>query len=276
MNWTPGRMEEERALQAPRPGVPEDLRARLHDWCRTHFTKHTSHFFEFVVWRQEPWPDPRSNIRGAWSPFVAWADGDPTRYLDTIHHLLTVQTQRNLTGGLTEILNNSNSLYRVTVDGTGLEERAPAAVIEQVKDTVANADHAASKHLTNAWNAAYGYEKNNVFAWSESIRAVEVAMKKVIDPGATIFRAITNAAKDTSRWEFAVTDHRPAKYKKNAPAAEGVETVLDLMRLLAYGEHHRHGDDGTGTDPTDVEAKTAVQLAITLVQLVQSGAFKQK
>jgi len=77
------------------------------------------------------------------------------------------------------------------------------------------------------------------------------------------------------KWEFSIVDERE-KPPANAPASDGVQVVLNMMRLLAYGQKERHGDDDDGPVEinTDDQARAAVMLATTLVQFAVGGAFR--
>lgn len=260
-------------MQIPRLGAPPDIKNKLFGWLYMAFRRDRDLLFRIVLWSQQDIPDPRlPGIQpdGVINLVKIWAETTETRVLDVVHRVLIEGSESMDVDNLRRILDSSNSMYAVRQDLRGLEERQPSAVIDQVKQTVADASIAVSRHLTSAWNGAYGYEKNTVHAYDEAIRAVETVMRQVMRPDDSIFQAITNA-----QWEFVLTDHRPERYKTtNNPAADGVAVVIDLMRLLAYSQHKRHG--GEGANPTETEAKTAVMLAMTLVQLVNGRALQRQ
>lgn len=275
MSWTPGRMEQERALQTPRPGMPLDLVPALVGWLDTTFRYDGELFFRTILWLQMPFGDPRGsgNARAAaMARLLDWFKNDYTRVLDVIHHVLVEGSDAANLEALDEILEHSNSLYRVSDDGLGLEERLALGVVEQVRHTVQQAETGTSTHLIDAWNAAYGYDKNYKHAYEEAIRAAETALRPIVSPssaGASLFKMIKDVAAKPTKWQFVLGDERP-RVPSDAPAADGVEVVLDLMRLLAYGQKSRHG--GAATSAAD-EAKAAVLVSVMLVQVCESGAF---
>lgn len=255
--------------------MPVDLVPALVGWLNTTFSYDSELFFRTVLWLQMPFGDPRgggSNRAAVMARLMDWFKKDYTRILDVVHHVLVEESDAADLAALDDILEHSNSLYRVSDDGLGLEERLSLGVVEQVRHTVQQAGTGTSAHLIDAWNAAYGYEKNPKHAYEEAIRAAETALRPIVSPaapGTTLFKMIKDVAAKPTKWKFVLTDQRPG-VPADAPAAEGVEVVLDLMRLLAYGQKSRHG--GAAASAED-EAKAAVLISVALVQLCESGGF---
>ena len=48
-----------------------------------------------------------------------------------------------------------------------------------------------------------------------------------------------------------------------------------MLRSLAYGQKTRHGDSGPATVNSETEARTAVHLAVTLVEIGTTGALRR-
>lgn len=55
-----------------------------------------------------------------------------------------------------------------------------------------------------------------------------------------------------------------------------VDTVLQMMRTVWTAQHDRHGtdDESVPANVTQAEAESALNLAISLVQMCRTGAFR--
>lgn len=198
---------------------------------------------------------------------MAWCSDQPTRMLDVVEQLLERHGWDNGSGeDLADLLTRANSAYVVNPDWDGLQERLAPGVKEVVQEAVNAASGSAGEHLATAWNEAYGRNPDPTKAYSEAVKAVESAMASRVAPQnsvQTLGTMIRDIAAKPSKWKFAIAG-------KNA---DGVETVLSMMRMLWDGQTSRHG----GANPTRVEtadeARAAVHLAASLVQFGVSGAF---
>lgn len=162
----------------------------------------------------------------------------------------------------------ANSAYQVNASWTGLELRIAPEVQDQVQAVVDSTAGSAGEHLTRAWNAAYSRTPDPVRSYSESIKAVEAALGAHVSPDnsrLTLGTMIRDVTAKPEKWTFAIADGH----------ANGVETVLNMMRTLWYGQTSRHAGVNPTRDETDEEAKAAVHFAATLVQFGVSGAFGQ-
>jgi len=277
MSWTPGRNKAKRALEQPYPDVPDHLYSRLWEWIARSFrspgssSTSTARVNEIQMAMRLDLPDGSAGVRLA--ALRDMCEQDTDFMLDLVESLLD-HYRDNLGNApaLESLLIAANSAYAVKDDFSGLTERQAAGIAEQVQQVVTDADQSVSEHLIAAWNSAYGYTKNPVHAYTEAIRAAETALRPIVCSGdhKTIFRMIGLVNDNPQDFKFVLTDHRPTA-PANAPAADGVQVVLDLMRLLAYSEPKRHG--GSGRNPTEDEAKAAVMTAVTIVQYCDSGAF---
>jgi len=157
----------------------------------------------------------------------------------------------------------ANSAYKVREDRVGLEMRTTPEVQTQVQEVVNAATGSAGDHLANAWNEAYSRTPDPVKSYSESIKAVEVALAPHVSPQnakQTLGTMIRDLKAKPSKWKFVLPDG-------------GVEMVLTMMQVLWDGQTSRHGGlHDTRTETTD-EAQAAVHVAAALVQYGVSGSF---
>ncbi|KNX39725.1 hypothetical protein VV01_00330 [Luteipulveratus halotolerans] len=143
------------------------------------------------------------------------------------------------------------------------------AVKAEVQEVVDSAgETSAGGHLAEAWGAAYARTPDPVKAYSESIKAVEAALAPHISPQnskQTLGTMITNVSDKPTKWTCVLPSN---------DAESGVLMVLALMRALWTGQTSRHGGLGPTRHETPDEARAAVHLAATVVQLATSGAFR--
>jgi len=123
-------------------------------------------------------------------------------------------------------------------------------------------------HLSEAWTAAYGRTPNPSHAYREAVRAIEAAAKPIVTPkdsAATLGKMI--AAFDDGASNFAVI----------FGDSGGHAAVLAMMRALWKGQHDRHGTDELDAPLSvdQLEAEAAVQIAVMLTQLFESGAVRR-
>jgi hypothetical protein len=127
----------------------------------------------------------------------------------------------------------------------------------------------AGQHLTLAWVAVYGRSPDPGKAYSEAVKAVEVAAQPVITPAdtsATLGKMIAVFRDGPGKWEFAL---KPS-------STDPHEAVLQMMRLVWTGQTDRHGtaDPEKPLHVSPEEAEAAVHLAVTLVQWFTSAAVR--
>ena len=149
--------------------------------------------------------------------------------------------------------------------------RLPEGVAESVRDVASKSD-LAGRHLTKAWNNAYGLEADPSVAYSSAIKAVETLACPMIlpaSPTATLGTAIRTLddqhnTSTKSTWTFTIENPKDA--------AESVNSVISMMKLLWHGQVDRHGSDASVfKDATIDQARAAVLLAATLVGWLNDG-----
>jgi hypothetical protein len=267
--WKPGQRKVARALEDPYDGVPPHLRQPLFAWVENGLLDNFGSLSESrldevaVHLRLDLGSTPERQLHS----IVARINANPTFLLDMAEALLELYGfDRGRAQGLSNLLNAVNSAYEVGDSCDGLEERIAPGVKQTVTTAVAAASGSAGDHLANAWNEAYGRKPDPVKAYSESVKAVEAALAHRVSPQngkQTLGTMIRDVAAKPSKWTFVIGDD----------SANGLETLLGMMRLLWNGQTSRHGGTGLTRDETPEEARAAVHLAATLVQFGVSGAF---
>lgn len=178
-----------------------------------------------------------------------------------------------------QILSTGNSAYTIKEDGTGLAFRTDPTARAQVEDAIETADEGPAHWLTEAWNDAYGREPRPGPSYDASIRAVEGALRGIVIPrnGRATITQIINALRDgRANFVFELDDNRGGAAGANEPPIDGIDTVLAMLRSLAYGQRTRHGASGPVTINSPEEAKVALHLAVTLVQIGLNGALRRR
>lgn len=172
---------------------------------------------------------------------------------------------------LIRMLDDAGSAYRVSEDGSCLEERVAPAVAAAADATIKEAAAvssagSASEHLQAAWQAAYGLRPDPVRAYSEAIKAVESAAHSVIQPNharATLGTMLGEIGNARTKFATAIV---------TVSGGDPIAPVEAMMRALWDGQTSRHGKQ-TPTAPETLEAARAgVHLAAALVQWFTSGA----
>jgi hypothetical protein len=191
-------------------------------------------------------------------------------HLQIVEFLLANTANEASAAALEELLRLGNSAYAVSTDGKRLEMRVAPEIKTQVEDVIAGAVGSAGDHLTNAWNEAYGREQDPVKSYSESIKAAEAALAPVVTPNdlkATLGTMIGQVRSNPHVYQFVIA---------GGANSDGVQTVLDLMRLLWEGQTSRHAGVNPTRHETQEEAQAAVHIAASLVQFGSSGAFSRR
>lgn len=204
---------------------------------------------------------------------------NPETFLQVIEHLLGTHVNSAAAESLDRTLALGNSAYAVGADFKSLAMRVDPTVRRRAEATVADADPGPAHWLTDAWNDAYGREPRPGPAYDAAIRAVEAALRGVVIPNnarATITQIINALRDGRGKFAFVLEDARGSAAGANEPIIDGVEVVIWMLRSLAYGQKTRHGTSGTVTVNSAEEARTAVQLAVTLVQIAGSGSLRRR
>jgi hypothetical protein len=200
---------------------------------------------------------------------IAELDGD--EYLDAVDFVLHEHPDPAI-DELETILREGGSAFRVGSAPDGrlcLERRVPEEIAAAI-DSVIDESGRAGLHLRNAWSSVYARAPNPSDAYSEAVRAVEVAAIPVVSPSdatATLGKTIGALRADPQQWDLVL---QPAK-------GESIDALLAMMDLLWTAQHDRHGKPDTEA-PLNVsleEAQAAVHLAVTLVQWFTSGSVRR-
>lgn len=148
-----------------------------------------------------------------------------------------------------------------------LARRLPDGVEQLGESAVLAAGNQSGTHLARAWEAATSIEPDPEKAFSEGIKAVELAANAVVTPRAKKVRLsmIVQALKDKQDWrlvldqrEDGVPDHRA--------------TLIGMLETLVFAQSGRHGGAGN----TAEQARAHVMLASLLVGWFASGAVLMK
>ena len=151
-----------------------------------------------------------------------------------------------------------------------VDETAQAAASEAMKQGKAGL------HLRRAWAEIYGTNPDPGKAFSEAIKAVEVAVGPVVTPNdknATLGRMIGELKGSPGRFRVVLSGAGESR----AGVPKGDLDALAIARLMAQllwtSQHDRHGnfDLSHPISVSQEEAQAAVQLAVVLVQWFVTG-----
>ena len=165
------------------------------------------------------------------------------------------------------LLDRAGSAWRVASDGRSLQRRVPEATLKAFQAAALPGTEAA-RHLSAAWQAAYGRDPSATVAYREAVRAVEAVVIPAVEPKnqkatlGTVLRALRDQA---ASWELAILglDRKP----------RDVSSLVSMLELLWQGQSDRHAP----ITPIPQDGATmAVHLATTLVQWFDSGSVRQR
>lgn len=145
-----------------------------------------------------------------------------------------------------------------------LVRRVDRTAVNAAEQTIAIAGPAAGAHLEAAWTEAYGREPNPATAYEQAVKAVEAAAAPLFAPDdakATLEKMISTIGSKPDKWTVVLDSDDP------------VGQLVAMMQLL-WQAHSRHGKSDTVADATEEQARAAVHVATTLVQLLSSGAVE--
>ncbi len=128
----------------------------------------------------------------------------------------------------------------------------------------------AGVRLAKAWEELYGVVPNASEAYRLAILAVEDAAVPVVSPksaNATL-GTVLKQIEDQKDWKLPMV--------REHPRAMSAEIVVQIMRMLWYGQHDRHGGQPSAPGNVSVEEATvAVSLAVTLVHWFNVGIVQR-
>jgi hypothetical protein len=173
---------------------------------------------------------------------------------------------------LNEILIKGGSKWHVVVDGSKarMESRVDSTTINAYKQ-LTNTSEDFSKHLKNAWEDSFGRSPDLSGAYSNAIKAVEAATWKVITPNnmkATLGTMLNDFEVQSKAGKFSVG------FNDNDAEAT-LSLGHDLMQRLWKSQTDRHAT-GNYKNPSQLEAESAVYMAITICQMFSSGLIARK
>lgn len=285
-------MVKERFVKLSRRGSENSAESVLHEGIPSHLASSAKQFIESVCLFHDRsigrrWAD-KDRLRAversieltrdwtsesnAMSSLVR-ATSDSVVGVDVLDFLVSLDLAGTATSDLETALTEGGSAWRVRADLLGLERR----VDETVSHAAAMAaEHFKSgKHLSDAWAAAYGVRPDPSAAYSQSVKAVEVAAHRVVSPNdnrATLGKMVAELKSNAVKYAVILAGNGDFATKGDTDAI----TIARLMaQLLWTGQHDRHGnfDASKPISVSQREAEAAVHLAALLVQWFETGVI---
>lgn len=281
----PGQAAQRRALEPSYEDVPPHLLPHLLDWLNARLSEQSSGKVTIdLVMAHMRWVDLSTNHRNAIygqrrEQILVLCRKSPEVLLMVIEFLLSNRPSEQAANILERLLRVAGSAYEVTPDLRGLRWRQDPAVRKHAEAAIEDADEGPSHWLTEAWNDAYAREAWPGPAYEAAIRAVEGALRGIViskNARASITQIINALRDGRAHFEFTLPDARGEAAGANEPVIDPLDTILAMLRSLAYGQRTRHGDDGPVTINSVEEARAAVQLAVSLVQIGTSNALRRR
>jgi len=205
--------------------------------------------------------------------------------LANVHLGYSFQEEYEAVERLQRILLESGSAWEVAQTqgrSGGTLRRRTAAAASQSVDRLAAKSGRAGDHLTRAWTATYGRDPNPGEAYSQAIKAVEVASIPVVipkDPTATLGKVVGAMRSTPTKWTAIFDRSVSAGFGAHGPQVEytPVESVVLMVDLLWRNQTGRHGVDEPWPAGvvSQAQAEWAVHLALVLVHLFRSGAVRR-
>jgi hypothetical protein len=174
--------------------------------------------------------------------------------------------------GLNDILIKGGSKWHIVVDGSKarMESRVDSSTISAFKK-LANDDADFSKYLKIAWEDCFGRSPDLSGAYSNAIKAVEAATWRVITPNnmkATLGTMLNDFKLQSEAGKFNVGF-------KDKDASATFDTAHSIMQRLWKSQTDRHAT-GDYSNPSQLEAESAVYMSITICQMFTSGLISRK
>jgi hypothetical protein len=130
----------------------------------------------------------------------------------------------------------------------------------------------AARHLRHAWHELYGRDGSPSEAFNQAVKAVEAAAIPVV--------ASPKKARPTLGTELPEMLQKPDKWQLSLTGRgneqDGIEVVIDMMKLLWTSHRDRHGTPNEVSEVTREEAEAAVHLALTLVHWFETGLVARR
>lgn len=286
MEWMPlsQRSGESPGQLGPHEGVPDWLVHSLSDWCDRRFWRRADLGYARDkerlnrVERRLKLKLPTGSFESRLEALMRTVHEDPVLFIDLVELLLSeIEPNRYSdeykdAAHLARCLAEAGSVWRVAERDQAftLERRLDEEVAQAVEQVLQVPDRP-GQLLRRAWQAVYGRRKEASTAYREAVRAVEAAAKPAVLPNdrvATLGKMIKAIRDAPQKWEFVL----------QARAGDSVGMVLATMELLWTAQLDRHGTDDPSTPlaVSDLEAESAVHLAVTLVHWFRIEAFRRR
>ena len=258
-------------------GVPAWIRTPLIEFIVDRFLNHQAAYRDLVTSKVRSCGAavrvvlPESDYNGAFRKWLRGHATDRPGLLLTIVDWLVATEGAGHRSAVEKILASGNSAWTVGEWGdghVGLVRRVDATATAAAARAI-SAKTAASHHLAEAWQAAYGLNGDPSKAYREAVKAVEFAVIPVVipkDAGATLGKVLGQVRSDGD-WII------PLTREKDSGDVAGM--LLSMLEALWVGQSDRHGSTLPPIPITPEAAQAAVLMATTLVQWFQSGAVRR-
>jgi hypothetical protein len=196
------------------------------------------------------------------------ANTDNDLLLDIVDARLAIGVNWNTRQPLERALFLAGSGWRVNEPGDGLEQVVDATVRLAVMEAIQKAASSPSQHLSNAWSATFGRDKNPTQAHAEMVRAVESAAIPVLTP---------NDRKATLGTLIGQLESQATLYTTASASAgnDGIQAVVAMMRMLWQQQTDRHGADPT-VQATQERVEMLLPVAAALVHTFATSGVRRR
>lgn len=202
------------------------------------------------------------------------ADKDGELCLDVVDAILRLQpdgfmSRADQTVRLADTLTLGGSVWTVAPDSMSLVRRVDPTAMAQFTAATTTED-VASEELREAWANVYGRSPNPAQAWKHAIMACEALLIPLVCPKkdkANLGSVAGYLKSAPHAWNFTLPDTRDS--------IGGVEIFEQMIRLI-WPDPKRHSDGTPRPPATQEQAEAAVQVAVTIVQLVHSNALVKR
>jgi hypothetical protein len=193
---------------------------------------------------------------------IAACERDSDTFLDVIDCIL--YQQRGVGAGLSNLLTQGGSAWRVADDGRSLQRRVDEAAQIAANDAMSAEDTAAAE-LSKSWSAAFGRHPNPSDAWDHAIKAVEAVLIPAVVPRQEkpqLGHVIGGLRSQPESWQFIL------------PGPDGTHNVQPLIAALnaIWPNPDRHANSNA-QEPSAVEAECALHTAVLIVQWSRHPGF---
>jgi hypothetical protein len=250
----------------PFRGVPDWVRIQMFQWLINVLKPGTRYeatdTINRLMARLRIPPQPWATANPVWESIEQWFHQDGERLLDVIHVVIQLRACDFET--LDDILSDGGSAY--TANERGIEDRVDPTAQEAFEAAIRSRDHASSE-LAEAWSKAYGRNPDASDAWDHSIKAVEAVLRPIVCP---------NNAKATL--SNVIGDIRAQHWKlklRGRARHYSVRPLLEMLEVI-WPDPNRHGSGSPERPATIEEARSVVQLAVTVVQWGREGLIVKR